>query len=418
MMSMPPTAAMPDLESVRAAARTIAGAVQRTPSIRAAALSALTGIDIVLKLETQQRTGAFKERGALNRLSHLTADERRRGVIAMSAGNHAQGVAYHARRLDIPATIIMPQDTPFTKVERTAGYGARVLLRGVTLAEARQAAYDLAMQEGLVFVHPYDDPLVIAGQGTIALEMLEDHPDLDVLVVPIGGGGLIAGIALAAKALKPGIEIVGVQSVHFPALYNALKDLPVSEQPGVSLAEGIAVKEPGRLTVEIARSHVDDVVLVDDNQIESALEVLTVHQKLVAEGAGAAGVAAVMADPGRFSGKKVGTIICGGNIDARLLASVLMRGMIRGGRLVRLRAEISDTPGTLARVARIIGDAGGNIVEVLHQRLFHDVPVKSTDLDVVIETRDAQHVREIEDGLRAAGYRTRLLSSTDMDGRP
>jgi len=415
MTTSPDTApALPTLADIRDAAETIRDAVARTPSVPALALGAALGLDIVLKLETQQRTGSFKERGALYKLSSLTPDERRRGVIAMSAGNHAQGVAYHAQRLGIPATIVMPQGTPFTKIERTAGYGARVVLRGESLSEARQAAFEIAATEQLVFVHPYDDPRIIAGQGTIALEMLADHPDLDTIIVPIGGGGMIGGVALAAKALKPSIRVVGVQTQNFPSMHHALQGL-AAPTPGQTVAEGIAVKEPGKLTQEIVRRHVDEIVLVDEDPIERAVEMLLNQQKLVAEGAGAAGVAALLVDPDRYKGKKVGVVLCGGNIDARILASILMRGMVRSGRLVRLRAEISDSPGTLARVARIIGEAGGNIVEIFHQRLFHDVPVKLADLDVVVETRDLAHVREIMSKMEAGGFKTRLLSNSALE---
>jgi threonine dehydratase len=379
-------------------------------------LSAALGLDIVLKLETLQRTGSFKERGALNRLSYLTAEERARGVIAMSAGNHAQGVAYHAHRLGIPATIVMPEGTPFTKIERTAAHGARVVLRGAGLTEARAEAYAMAAAEGLVFVHPYDDPWIIAGQGTLAVELLEDCPDLDLLVVPIGGGGMISGVAIAAKALKPGIEIVGVQSEHFPSMRNALAGLP-NPVPGATIAEGIGVKEPGALTLRLVEDLVDDILLVDETHLERAIEMLLSLQKLSSEGAGAAGIAALLQHPYRFAGKRVGVVLCGGNIDARMLASILMRGMVRTGRLVRFRAEITDTPGTLAKVAQIIGSLGGNIVEIFHQRLFSEVPVKQADLDIVCETRDMAHVDEIMVRMTDAGFKTILLSHSALDGR-
>ncbi|GGF51367.1 threonine ammonia-lyase [Aliidongia dinghuensis] len=411
---MDPAKSLPTLADVRDAAETIRTAVLRTPSVPALALSAALGLDVVLKLETLQRTGAFKERGALYKLASLNPDERRRGVIAMSAGNHAQGVAYHAQRLGIPATIVMPLGTPFTKIERTAGYGARVLLRGESLTEARQAAYELAAADKLVFVHPYDDLRIIAGQGTIALEMLADDPDLDVLIVPIGGGGMIGGVALAAKALKPAIRVVGVQSASFPAMHHVLHGLAVPAS-GQTVAEGIAVREPGKLTEAIVRQCVDEIVLVEEDTIERAIEMLLTQQKLVAEGAGAAGIAALLADPEPYKGQKIGVVLCGGNIDARILASILMRGMVRSGRLVRLRAEISDSPGTLAKVARIIGEAGGNIVEIFHQRLFHDVPVKLADLDVVVETRDIAHVREILAKMDEGGFKTRLLSNSALE---
>jgi threonine dehydratase len=412
-MTAADTPYLPTLDDIRQAAEVIKSAVYRTPAVPALALNAALGLDIVLKLETLQRTGSFKERGALNRLARLDAAERVRGVIAMSAGNHAQGVAYHARRLGIPATIIMPLGTPFTKIERTAAHGARVVLRGAGLSEARAAAYELAAEQGLVFIHPYDDPWIIAGQGTLALELLEDVPDLDVLVVPIGGGGMISGVAIAAKAIKPGIEIIGVQSEQFPSMRNALAGLP-NPVPGSTVAEGIGVKEPGVLTKRIVERLVDDILLVDEHHLERAIEMLLALQKLSAEGAGAAGVAALLQHTARFAGKRVGVVLCGGNIDARLLASILMRGMVRTGRLVRFRAEITDAPGTLATVARIIGDLGGNIVEIFHQRLFSEVPVKLADLDVVCETRDMHHVEEIMAKMTEAGFKTILLSHSAL----
>jgi len=415
-MSVDTAAALPTLDDIRQAAETIRSAVYRTPTVPALALSAALGLDIVLKLETLQRTGSFKERGALNRLAHLSAEERARGVIAMSAGNHAQGVAYHAQRLGIPATIVMPEGTPFTKIERTASFDARIVLRGAGLTEARAAAYEIAAAEKLVFVHPYDDPWIIAGQGTLALELLEDRPDLDILVVPIGGGGMISGVAIAAKALKPGLEIIGVQSEHFPSMRNALAGLP-NPVPGATIAEGIGVKEPGVLTLRIVEDLVDEILLVDEAHLERAIEMLLSLQKLAAEGAGAAGIAALLQHPHRFAGKRVGVVLCGGNIDARLLASILMRGMVRMGRLVRFRAEITDAPGTLAKVARIIGDLGGNIVEIFHQRLFSEVPVKLADLDIVCETRDMGHVDEIMVRMTDAGFKTILLSHSALDGR-
>jgi threonine dehydratase len=415
-MSVDSAGALPTLNDIRQAADTIRSAVYRTPTVPALGLSAALGLDIVLKLETLQRTGSFKERGALNRLSHLTPEERARGIIAMSAGNHAQGVAYHAQRLGIPATIVMPEGTPFTKIERTAAHGARVVLRGAGLTEARAAAYEIAAAQGLVFVHPYDDPWIIAGQGTLALELLEDQPDLDMLVVPVGGGGMISGVAIAAKALKPSIEIVGVQSEHFPSMRNALAGLP-NPIPGATIAEGIGVKEPGELTLRLVEDLVDEILLVDETHLERAIEMLLSLQKLSTEGAGAAGVAALLQHPYRFAGKRIGVVLCGGNIDARMLASILMRGMVRTGRLVRFRAEITDTPGTLAKVAQIIGSLGGNIVEIFHQRLFSEVPVKQADLDIVCETRDMAHVDEIMVRMTEAGFKTILLSHSALDGR-
>src|SRR5579863_356082 len=406
------------IDDVRRAQAAIAGAVAHTPTIRAAALSEMAGCEVYLKLETLHATGAFKERGALNKLLSLGPDERRAGVVAMSAGNHAQGVAYHARRLGIPATIVMPAGTPFTKIDRTEALGAKVVLKGQSLADARRAADALAAERGFVLVHPYDDPAVIAGQGTIVLEMLADCPGLDTIFVPIGGGGLISGIAVAAKALVPDIEIIGVQSALYPSMYQILR----GEEPGLpveatTLAEGIAVKEPGLITSGIVAALVDLVRLVGERQLESAVELLIERQKLIVEGAGAAGVAALLAEPERFRGRRVGIVLTGGNIDARLLASLLMRGLVRGGRLVRLRAELPDLPGVLSQVAGVIGGLGGNIVEVHHQRLFHDTSVKRAELDVVVETQNRRHVATIVDALVAAGFPTRLLSgNAEGDG--
>jgi threonine dehydratase len=382
--------------------------------MRSETLSLITGANLWLKFENLQYTASFKDRGALYRLLQLTPEERRRGVVAVSAGNHAQGVAYHATRLGIPATIVMPAGTPFTKVERTAQHGARVVLRGEGLGEARQAAQEIAAAEGLTLVHPYDDPHIIAGQGTIGLELLADFPALDAIIVPIGGGGIISGIAVAAKALKPEIEIVGVEAALYPSMHHALKDLP-APPGGQTLAEGIAVKEPGRLATAIVRALVADILLVDERQLECAVETLIEAQKLVVEGAGAAPLAALLAAPERFRGRSVALVLCGGNIDARIVASILMRGLVRAGRLVRLRVEISDAPGILAKIAGIIGEKGGNIVEIYHQRLFHDVPVKLAEVDAVLETRNASHVGEIVAALTGAGFPTRLLSSTALD---
>jgi threonine dehydratase len=403
------------IDDVRRAAKAIAGAVGRTPLVRAAALSEIAGCEVFLKLETLQATGSFKERGALNKLLSLGPAERRAGVVAMSAGNHAQGVAYHASRLGIPATIVMPAGTPFTKIDRTEALGAKVVLKGEGLTEARRAADALARERGLVLVHPYDDPAVIAGQGTIALEMLADADcagGLDALLVPVGGGGLISGIAVAAKALAPETEIIGVQSALYPSMYRILQGIdPGLPSEGTTLAEGIAVKEPGELTRHIVAELVGIVRLVTEQQLEAAVELLIERQKLVVEGAGAAGVAALLAEPERFRGRRIGIVLTGGNIDARLLASLLMRGLVRGGRLVRLRCELPDLPGVLSRVAGAIGSLGGNIVEVHHQRLFHDTSVKRAELDVVVETQNRRHVDTIIDALVAAGFPTRLLSA-------
>jgi threonine dehydratase len=403
------------IDDVRRAAEAIAGAVARTPLVHAAALSEIVGCEVFLKLETLQATGAFKERGALNKLLSLTAAERRAGVVAMSAGNHAQGVAYHARRLGIPATIVMPSGTPFTKIDRTEALGAKVVLKGDSLVEARRAADALTQQRGLAPVHPYDDPLVIAGQGTVALEILKDcQAPLDALFVPIGGGGLISGIAVAMRALAPETEIIGVQSALYPSMYRVLQGIdPGLPTEGTTLAEGIAVKEPGLLTRRIVAELVGGVRLVTERQLEAAVELLLERQKLVVEGAGAAGVAALLAEPKRFRGQRIGIVVTGGNIDARLMASLLMRGLVRGGRLVRLRCELPDLPGVLSRVSGVIGGLGCNIVEVHHQRLFHDTSVKRAELDVVVETQNARHVDTVIDALVAAGYPTRLLSGSD-----
>jgi threonine dehydratase len=398
----------PTLDDVRRAAATLAGDLQVTPFVPALRLSEQVGAEVFLKLENLHHTGSFKERGALVKLRSLSAEEARAGVIAMSAGNHAQGVAFHARRLGIPATIVMPARTPFTKVERTEGYGARVVLHGEGLSEAEAHAHELAARHGYAFVHPYDDPLVVAGQGTCGLEMLDAVPGLDALVVPVGGGGLVGGIATAAKALRPGMRVYGVEAALYPSMRQALAGEPVSCS-GATLAEGIAVKAPGRLTLEIARTLVDEILLVDEAALERAVFALMAEQKLVAEGAGAAGVAALMAEPGRFRGLRVGIVLCGGNIDARLLASVLMRGLVRDRRLVRLRVEIDDAPGALGTIARVIGEAGGNIVEVYHRRLFYDVPVKMAEVDVVVETRGPDHVERITSTLRGAGFATELM---------
>ncbi|MEL7303027.1 MAG: threonine ammonia-lyase [Pseudomonadota bacterium] len=388
---------------IEAAAARIYGHVLRTDCDQSRTLSAMFGCEIWLKFENLQFTGAFKERGALNRLAQLDPDARRRGVVAMSAGNHAQGVAYHASQLGIPATIVMPEGTPFVKIENTRKLGARVVVHGATLEASAAHVAQLTEDEGLVLVHPYDDRQVIAGQGTIALEMLADVPDLDTLIVPIGGGGLIAGMATAAKAIKPDIRIIGVQAERCPSMYNALRgtDLDVKAD---TLAEGIAVKAPGALPLAIARAVVDDVCLVKEATLEGAIAMLLEIEKTVVEGAGAAGLAAIMADRARFSGAKVGLVLCGGNIDLRLLASVLTRQMARAGRLAELAIDLQDRPGQLARVADLIGQAGANIVEVAHQRTFSDLPAKSALLEVVVETRDRGHLDETVARLREAGF--------------
>ncbi|WP_448187246.1 threonine ammonia-lyase [Azospirillum sp. sgz301742] len=402
------TAPQVTAEDVHAAASRLSGRIATTPAEAAPRLSELAGCEVFLKLENQQHTGSFKERGALNKLLALSDAERRAGVIAMSAGNHAQAVACHAAKLGVSATIVMPSFTPFTKVERTESFGARVLLEGETLSDAEAFAHDLAAREGLVFVHPYDDPLVIAGQGTTALEFLEQVPDLDTLVVPVGGGGLIAGMAVAAKAVKPDIRVIGVECAMYPSMRQALHGEAIACS-GFTIAEGIAVKAPGKLTQALVAQHVDDILLASEVALEAAVFRMATVQKLVAEGAGAAALAAVLAEPARFQGKRVGLVVSGGNIDARLLAQVLMRGLVLEGRIVRLRIGLTDAPGALAKATHILGEAGANIVEIYHQRLFHDVPVKMAEIDVILETRDRTHVQAIVDKLAAGGFPTELM---------
>jgi len=398
--------------AIEAAARTLAGAVVRTPTLKSRVLSGLSGAQLFLKMENLQYTAAFKERGALNKLSALSDDERRRGVIAMSAGNHALGVAYHAQRLGIPATIVMPKGTPFTKVRNTRYFGAEVILSGVSLNEATEHALQLAQSQRLSFVHPYDDPLVIAGQGTIVPELLADVPDIDVLVIPVGGGGLISGCAVAAKTIKPSIEVVGVQSALYPSMIEVVHGVPPERTGGdavPTIAEGIAVKNPGQLTRQIIARHVHDLLTVSEAEIECAVHMLTNIEKTVVEGAGAAGLAAIFAHPQRFTGRNIGIVICGGNIDPRLLASVLMRGLVRDERMVRLQVAVADAPGALAKVARIIGESEGNIVELNHHRLALNLPIKMTELDLVVETRDSAHIQHIADALGSAGYTARTI---------
>jgi threonine dehydratase len=391
------------IDDVRAAATVIEGAVERTPTRLSRTLSEIAGCEVWLKFENLQFTASFKDRGALNKLKSLTAEERARGVIAMSAGNHAQGVAYHAGRLSIPATIVMPEFTPFSKVKHTKGFGARVVLDGTTLSESFARAQKIAAEENLVFVHPYDDPKVIAGQGTVALEMLADAPMLDALVVPIGGGGLISGIAVAAKALKPAIDIYGVQTRVYPSMYNAVKgtNLPCK---GQTMAEGIAVKQPGALTTPIIRALVKDVLLVGESDIEHAIAALLEIEKTLVEGAAAAAYAAVVANRELFAGRKVGVVLSGGNVDMRLLSNVIVRELSRQGRIKSLVIEIVDMPGILARVSTLIGEAGGNILEVSHNRMMTDTSAKLADLGMTVEARDAEHAAEIRKTLEAAGF--------------
>lgn len=402
------------IDDIRAAAESIAGEVIRTPAIPSPRLSDQLGCELHLKLENLQYTGSFKDRGALYKLKNLEPAQAKSGVIAMSAGNHAQGVAYHAQRLGIPATIVMPEFAPFSKVERTRSFGARVVLVGDTLDVSAKAAQEIAEKENLTFVHPYDDELIVAGQGTIGLELMEDLPDLDAIVVPIGGGGIISGIAIAAKAHNPKIKLYGVEVELFPSMYQAVSGLKPTSG-GTTLADGIAVKNPGKLTKEIIGKLVEEILLVNETDIEFAIANLVENQKLVAEGAGAAGVAALMAHGERFKGQKVATVICGGNIDVRLLSGVLSRQLVRDGRMVRLRIDIIDRPGVLAKLTEVIGRTSGNIIEVQHQRLFYDVPVKQAEIDIIVETRNATHVQEIIDALKAAGFSSRVLSNRALD---
>lgn len=384
------------LEDIRAAAQRVAGAVERTPCLHSRTLSRLTGAEVWLKFENLQFTAAFKERGALNKLLLLGETGRKRGVIAMSAGNHAQGVAYHAARLHTRAVIVMPRGTPNNKVRSTQVLGAEVVLEGDTLAEAARHAHALEARDGLVFIHPYDDAAIIAGQGTVALEMLEQAPELDTLVVPVGGGGLISGMAVAAKALKPGIEVIGVESKNYCAMYQRLNGIPVSVG-GDTIAEGLAVRDVGELTYALLKSFKSEILLVDEETIERAIVALVEIEKTVAEGAGATGLAALLEHPKRFAGRHVGIPVCGGNIDSRLLAAVLMRGLVRDGRLVRLRISLPDIAGSLAKVAGMIGEAGGNIVEVQHQRVFDAASAKSADVEFMVETRDREHAEAIRE---------------------
>ena len=389
---------------IETAAARLAGQVLDTPCVESKTLSRIVGAQVFLKFENLQFTASFKERGALNKLAALVASGAPvRGVIAASAGNHAQGVAHHAQRLGLHAVIVMPQQTPTVKVERTRGFGAEVVLHGETFDEARDHAFALAEAQGLTFVHPFDDPLVIAGQGTIGLEMLRAQPQLDTLVIAVGGGGLIGGIATAARAIKPGMQIVGVQTSRFPAMFNAVKGTH-HPQGSSTIAEGIAVGQPGRITREIVRALVDDLVLVDEGDIEQAVLMLLEIEKTVVEGAGAAGLAALLREPARFAGRQVGLVLCGGNIDPLLLAAIIERGMVRAGRLARIRVAARDTPGVLARITTLVAEAGANIDEVHHQRAFSTLSAQSVDVELVVQTRNPAHVREVVAALLAAGF--------------
>ncbi|MFM9882447.1 MAG: threonine ammonia-lyase [Burkholderiales bacterium] len=398
------------LESIRAAADLIADGVVRTPCTVSRTLSEITGATVIVKFENHQFTASFKERGALNALARLAPDARRQGVLAVSAGNHAQGVAYHARRLDTQAVIVMPRFTPHVKVERTRDHGAEIVLFGETFDEARQHGLALASERGLTIVHPYDDEDVISGQGTVALEMLDAFPDLQCLVVPVGGGGLVSGMAIAATALSPGIEIVGVETAGFSAVHAALHDA-VPTFAATTIAEGIAVKQPGTLTLPIIKRLVREIVLVEEGDIEQAILHLLDIEKSVAEGAGAASLAALLAAPERFRGRKVGLVLSGGNIDPLLLSDIIERGMVRAGRLARLRVQLRDLPGALAKVTTCLADAGANIEEVHHQRAFTNAPVLSAEVEFVIQARGRAHIADILDQLARAGFRAELIGS-------
>jgi threonine dehydratase len=396
-------------DDVTVAAERIAGYTVRTPAVEAATLCEKSGARVWLKLETRQRTGSFKDRGAANRMLQLTPAERSKGVIAMSAGNHAQAVAYQGTRLGVPTTIVMPEATPFTKVRRTEQFGAQVVLAGEGLAEAGERAAQLAAERELTLMHPYDDERIVAGQGTTGLELLTAVPELDVLLVPVGGGGLLAGICVAAKALKPSIEIVAVQTESYPSLYRRLNGLP-PVHGAATIAEGIAVKSIGDIPFEIVRAYVADVMLVSEPEIEHAIHTLLEDEKLLAEGAGAAGVAALLQDEDRFRNRNVGVIVCGGNIDTGALANVIERYRLREGRVVRMRVTIDDKPGVLAEVAQILGACGVNILDVAHHRHALDLPSKRAELDVTVETRSAADLDKVSSELHKAGYTTAVLA--------
>jgi threonine dehydratase len=393
----------PDINDIRTAAQRIAGAVVRTPFLKSRTLSEIIGAEVWLKFENLQFTAAYKERGALNKLLQLTGEERARGVIAASAGNHAQAVAYHGRRLGIPVTIVMPTSTPLMKVAQTEEHGARVVLHGDRFDDAYARAREIEAAEGLVFVHPFDDPAIVAGTGTIAIEMLEAEPELDLLVIPIGGGGLISGMAIAAGALKPEVEIVGVEAELYPSMKNVVEG-GSGAIGGDTLAEGIAVKEPGKLTRAIIKEHVDRIELVSERDLEHAVALLATIEKTVVEGAGAAGLALLLAQPEAFKGRKIGTVLCGGNIDTHLLANVLIRELVRCGRIARLRIGAQDRPGALAAITACFHEAGVNIIETNHQRIFSKLPAKDTVIEVECEARDAEAIEALVQRLEGKGF--------------
>jgi len=399
----------PTIDDIRAAAERIKGAVIRTPMLVSRTLSEIIGAEVWLKFENLQFTAAYKERGALNKLLQLSPEERARGVIAASAGNHAQAVAYHAKRLGIPTTIVMPEPTPTVKVTQTAGHGATVVLHGEMFDDAYARARELAVEKGYVFVHPFDDPQIIAGAGTVAFEMLEDAPELDTIVVPIGGGGLMSGVSIASRSIKPDIELIGVEAELYPSMKCAIQEchMPLG---GDTLAEGIAVKQPGDLTSRILRDYANDVALVSERDLERAVAMLVGIEKTVVEGAGAAGLAAMIADPARFRGKKVATLLCGGNIDTHLLANVLVRDLVRQGRIARLHVAAQDQPGALAAITAKVYEAGVNVIEINHSRIFTRLPAKDTMIEVECEAKDPESIDDVVSRLEAAGFRVERAS--------
>jgi threonine dehydratase len=395
---------MPSLQDIRDAAALLRGRVVRTPCVRARLLSEQTGAEISLKLENLQFTGSFKDRGALVKLESLSPEERRRGVIAMSAGNHAQAVAYHSRELGIPAVIVMPSYTPNVKVARTRAFGPEVILYGDSVSEAGERAREIAAERGLAFVHPYDDELIIAGQGTVGLELLEEAPELEILLVPVGGGGLISGIATALKAERPELRIIGVETARYPSMLRALEGQP-TVFGRFTIAEGIAIKQPGEHTLPVVQRLVDELLLVDEDAIERAVLMLLEQEKVVSEGAGAVPLAALLSYPERFAGRRVGLVISGGNIDLPILSSIIQRGLVHSGRLARLTVEIRDMPGELARTSSLIGETGANIVQVNHQRIFTEIPLQGAELHFVLQTRGPDHIADLVERLRAQGYK-------------
>ena len=401
---------MLELADIQAAAARLQGQVLDTPCVESRTLSQVTGAHVFLKMENLQFTASFKERGACNKLVQLSNEERARGVVAMSAGNHAQGVAFHAQRLGIRAVIVMPRFTPGVKVARTRGFGAEVILHGDTLDAASEHARALAREQGLTFVHPFDDPAIMAGQGTLALEMLAERPDLDTLVVPIGGGGLISGVATAAKAIQPGIRVVGVQTARFPGAVNAVTG-SAHPQGASTIAEGIAVSSPGALCLPLIRQHVDDLRLVDEGDIEQAIVMLLEIEKTLSEGAGAAALAALLRHPEQFKDRRVGLVLSGGNIDPQLLAQIIGRGLVRSGRLIRIVISARDVPGSLARITALVAEAGANVDEVHHQRAFTLLAAQNVEIEMVLQTRGHEHVQELLERLRGAGLEVRLVTA-------